>query len=54
MTNKYHQKHKETLQKEACERYQICLKKKETKDKKRSEKDIKMFLRYKIRSYLDI
>ena len=31
MVNKYYQKHKERLQKEARERYKICLKKKKGK-----------------------
>ena len=44
MANKYYQKHKERLQKEARERYQ---KKKKIKGEKRLEKDIKNLLKKK-------
>ena len=54
MTNKYYQKHKERLRKEGRRKYQNFLKKKRTKRKKRSKKDIKIFLRNKSRSYLSI
>ena len=54
MANKYYQNYKERLQKEACERYQNFLKKKKGNGEKRSEKDIKIFLRNKIRNYLSI
>ena len=47
MVNKYYQKHKERLQKEARERYQNFLKKKNKKGKKRPEKDIKILLKRK-------
>ena len=40
MTNDYCQKHKERLQKEACERYQNLFE--EEKNKKRPEKDIEI------------
>ena len=45
MVNKYYQKHKEILRKEARERYQIFLKKKKIKGEKRFEKDIKILLK---------
>ena len=44
MVNKYYQKHKERLQKEARERYQN-FSGKEKKSGKRSEMDIKIFLK---------
>ena len=56
MINKYYQKHKKKLQKEAGERYlkKIFLNKKKKKDKKSPEEDIKIFLRNKSRSYSSI
>ena len=51
MTSKY-QKRKERLRKEVCERYQNLIKLKKTESKKRSEKDIKIFLKNKSRNYL--
>ena len=45
MTSKCYQKYNENLQKEATERYQNVLKKKKTKGKKGSEKDIKILLK---------
>ena len=42
MTNKYCQKHRERLQKEALEKYQNLSKKKKEKGKKRPVKDIKI------------
>ena len=47
MVNKYYQKHKERLQKEARGRYQNFLKKKNKKVEKRPEKDIKILLKRK-------
>ena len=47
MVNKYYQKHKERLQKEARGRYQNFLKKKNKKGEKRPEKDIKILLKRK-------
>ena len=52
-TNKYYQKHKERLQKEA-RKIKIFLKKEKTKGEKRFEKDIKIFLKKKSRNYLSI
>ena len=46
MVNKHYQKHKERLQKEVSETYQN-LKKKNKKDKKKPEIDIKIFLKNK-------
>ena len=54
MRNKYYQKHKERLLKEAHERYQNLFEEEKNKRWKRSEKDIKIFLRNKIRSYLNL
>ena len=55
MVNKYYQKHKERLQKEARERYQN-FSEKEKKGGKRSEMDIKIFLKkkqqQKLREYM--
>ena len=42
MTNSYYQKHKEKLQKEACEGYQNHSKEKNIKGDKRPEKNIKI------------
>ena len=47
MENKYYQKHKERLWKEACKKDQNLSDKEKTKGKKRSEKDIKIFLQNK-------
>ena len=47
MINKYYQKHKGNLQKEARERYQNFSKKKKTKREKRPKKDIKTLLKKK-------
>ena len=47
MVNKYYQKHKERLQKEARGRHQNFLKKKNKKGEKRPEKDIKILLKRK-------
>ena len=51
MVNKYYQKHKEQLRKEARGRYQNLSK--EGKDE-RSETDMKMFWKDKSRNYLSI
>ena len=42
MVNKYYQKTKEKLRKEACETYENLSEEEKTKGKKRLEKDIKM------------
>ena len=48
MVNKYYQKHKERLQKEASERYQnLSEEEKEERRKKKSETDIIIFLKNK-------
>ena len=47
MTNNYYQKQKEEFRKEARERCQIFLKKKDTKGEKRPETDIKISLQKK-------
>ena len=52
MKNKYYQKHKERLRKEACERYQNLSKEKKTKYVKKYETDIKFSLKNKSRNYL--
>ena len=54
MTNKLYQKHKEKFQKEAYERYQNLSEKEKDKRRKKSKKDIKIFLRNKSRRYLSI
>ena len=45
MLNNYYQKHKENLQKEACERYQNLSLKEKDKRQKRPEKHIKILLK---------
>ena len=45
MLNNYYQKHKEKLQKEACERYQNLSLKEKDKRQKRPEKHIKILLK---------
>ena len=52
MTNKYYQKHKKRFQKEKRKKYKNLSE--EEKGEKRSEEDIKIFLRNKSRSYLSI
>ena len=47
MEHKYYQKHKERLWKEASKKDQNLSDKEKTKGKKRSEKDIKIFLQNK-------
>ena len=57
MTNKYYQKHKvfnDTEKKHIKNIIKIFLKKQKAKVKKRSEKDIKIFLKNKSRNYLSI
>ena len=46
MENKYYQKHKERLWKEACKKDQNLSDKEKTKGKKRSEKDINYYYYY--------
>ena len=43
MVNKYYQKHKEKLRKEARERYQSLSEDEKDKRRKRSETDVKIF-----------
>ena len=45
MVNKYYQKYKERLLKEACERYQNLSQKEKEERRKRPEKDIKILLK---------
>ena len=52
MTNKYYQKHKERLRNKAPEKFQNLSEEKESEI--RSQKNIKIFLRNKSRSYLSI
>ena len=47
MKNNYYQKHKERLQKEACEKYQNLYEEEKDKWQKRLEKDIKILLKKK-------
>ena len=47
MVNKYYQKHKENLRKEAPERYQNLSEEEKDKGKKRLEKDVKILLKKK-------
>ena len=47
MVNKYYQKHKEKLRKEALERYQNFSEEEKKKGKKGPETDIKIFLKRK-------
>ena len=47
MSNKYHQKHKEKLSKEAREIYQNLSAEEKTKGEKRAEKGIKILLNIK-------
>ena len=47
MVNKYYQKHKERLQREARERYQNSSEEQKTKGEKKPKKDIKILLRKK-------
>ena len=47
MVNKYYQKHKPRLRKEARERYQNLSKEEKDKRQKRPEKDIKILLKKK-------
>ena len=54
MVNKYYQKHKEKLRKEARERYQNLSEEEKDKWQKKSETDIKIFLNNKSRDYLSI
>ena len=54
MTNKYYQKHKERLRKDARERYQNLSKEEKERRQKRSKKYIKILLRDKSRSYWSI
>ena len=49
MANKYYQKHKENLQKEARKRYQNLSEEKKDKIRKRLEKGIKILLKKKRR-----
>ena len=44
MTNNWYQKHKEKIQKDARERYQIFLRNKKIKGEKMPETDIKFFM----------
>ena len=53
MVNKY-QKHKERLLKEASERYQNLSEEEKDKGKKKSETDIKIFLKKKRKNYLSV
>ena len=52
MVNKYYQKHKEILQKGACERHQTFLKRKKIEGEKWSEIDIKILLKKNKKYYL--
>ena len=52
MVNKYYQKHKERLRKEACERYQNLPE--VIKGRKRFEGDMQIFLKNKSRNFLII
>ena len=54
MTNNYYQIFKERFPKEAGLKYQNLSKEKKEKGGKKSEKDIKIFLKNKSRSYLSI
>ena len=54
MSNKRYQKHKERLRKELCEKYQNPSEEEKEKRRKRSKKDIKIFLESKSRNYLSI
>ena len=55
MTNKYYQKHKERLRKEAREKYEnLSKEEKNTKSEKMPEKDIKIFLKNKSRNYFSM
>ena len=47
MINKFYQKLKEILQKEACERHQNLSEEEKTKGEKKLEKDIKALLKQK-------
>ena len=52
MVNKYHQKHKERLPKEAHERYENLSEEEKDKRRKRSEKGIKTLLKEKKKKVL--
>ena len=54
MTNKYYQNHNERLRKEANERYKNLSEGEKDKCEKSFEKNIKIFLKNKSRSYLSI
>ena len=54
MTNKYYQKHKEMLRKEACERYQNLSETEKNKKQKRPKNDIKILLNKKKRKSASI
>ena len=58
MVNKYYEKHKKRLWKEACERHQNQkekdTKKKMKKGEKMSKIDVKIFLKKKIKNYVSI
>ena len=47
MTTNYYQKHKENVQKEACERYQSFSEEEKPKGEENPEPDIKIFLKKK-------
>ena len=54
MVNKYYQKNKEKLQKEAREIYQNFSEEEKDKRQKRSERDNKIFLKSKSKNYLNV
>ena len=54
MVHKYYQKHKERLQKEACERYQHLSEEEKDKRQKKPQKDIKILLKKKKEKIISI
>ena len=54
MVHKYYQKHKERLQKEACEKYQHLSEEEKDKRQKKPQKDIKILLKKKKEKIISI